>query len=59
MGVSKMQIASFWKRDGTRDIYWRRDLYTEALSTIVVMRSRGSEGEALIRTRAERNSGGT
>jgi hypothetical protein len=33
-------------------------LYNEALSTIVIMRKSGSEAEALIRVKAERNSGG-
>jgi hypothetical protein len=58
MGVSKIQIGQLWKKDGTRDIYLVTRLYTEALSTIVVMRKSGAEGEALIRTRAERNSSG-
>jgi hypothetical protein len=42
MGVSKIQIGQLWKKDGTRDIYLVTRLYTEAL----------------IRVRAERNSGG-
>jgi hypothetical protein len=58
MGVSKIQIGQLWKKDGTRDIYLVTRLYTEALSTIVVMRKSGSEAEALIRVRAERNSNG-
>ena len=58
MGVTKIQIGQLWKKDGTRDIYLVTRLYTEALSTIVVMRKSGSEGEALIKAKAERNSGG-
>jgi hypothetical protein len=58
MGVSKIQIGQLWKKDGTRDIYLVTRLYTEALSTMVVMRKSGSEGEALIRVRAQSNSGG-
>ncbi len=58
MGVSKIQIGQLWKKDGTRDIYLVTRLYTEALSTMVIMRKSGSESEALIRVRAERNSGG-
>ena len=58
MGVSKIQIGQLWKKDGTRDIYLVTRLYTEALSTMVVMRKSGAEGEALIRVRAERNSTG-
>ena len=58
MGVSKIQIGQLWKKDGTRDIYLVTRLYTEALSTMVVMRKSGSEAEALIRVKAERNSTG-
>ncbi len=58
MGVSKIQIGHLWKKNGTRDIYLVTRLYTEALSTMVIMRKSGSEGEALIRVRAERNAGG-
>jgi hypothetical protein len=58
MGVSKIQIGQLWKKDGTRDIYLVTRLYTEALSTMVVMRKSGAEAEALIRVRAERTSGG-
>jgi hypothetical protein len=58
MGVSKIQIGQLWKKDGTRDIYLVTRLYTEALSTMVVMRKSGAEGEALIRVKAERNSTG-
>jgi hypothetical protein len=58
MGVAKIQIGQLWKKDGTRDIYLVTRVYTEALSTIVVMRKSGAEGEALIKVKAERNSGG-
>ena len=58
MGVSKIQIGQLWKKDGTRDIYLVTRLYTEALSTMVVMRKPGAEGEALIRVRAQSNSAG-
>ena len=58
MGVSKIQIGQLWKKDGTRDIYLVTRLYTEALSTMVVMRKSGAEAEALIRVKAERNSTG-
>ncbi|HLZ92216.1 MAG TPA: hypothetical protein VKQ28_10910 [Candidatus Acidoferrum sp.] len=58
MGVTKLQIGQLWKKDGTRDIYLVTRLYTEALSTIVVMRKSGAEGEALIKVKAERNAGG-
>jgi hypothetical protein len=58
MAVAKIQIGQLWKKNGTRDIYLVTRLYTEALSTMVVMRKSGSEGEALIRVRVERVPGG-
>jgi hypothetical protein len=58
MGVSKLQIGQLWKKDGTQDIYLVTRLYTEALSTIVIMRKSGAEAEALIRVKAERSGSG-
>ena len=58
MAVSKIQIGQLWKKNGTRDIYLVTRLYTEALSTVVVMRKSGAEAEALIRVKAERVAGG-
>ena len=58
MPVPKIQIGQLWKKDGTGDTYLVTRVYTEALSTIAVMRKSGSEGEALIRVRVERAGGG-
>jgi hypothetical protein len=59
MPVSKIQIGQLWKKDGTGDTYLVTRVYSEALSTIVVLRKSGSEGEALIRVRAGRTPTGT
>jgi len=58
MSVSKIQIGQLWKKTGTPDVYLVTRLYTEALSTMVVMRKSGAEGEAMIRVRVERTPGG-
>ena len=58
MPVPKIQIGQLWKKDGTGDTYLVTRVYTEALSTIAVLRKSGSEGEALIRVRVERAGGG-
>ena len=58
MPVSKIQIGQLWKKDGTGDTYLVTRVYSEALSTIVVLRKSGSEGEALIRVRAGRTPTG-
>ena len=54
MSVPKIQIGQLWKKDGTGDTYLVTRLYTEALSTMVILRKSGSEEEALTRVRAER-----
>jgi len=58
MGVSKIQIGQLWKKDGTGDTYLVTRVYTEALSTMAVLRKSGSESEALTRVRVERTAGG-
>jgi hypothetical protein len=58
MSVSKIQIGQLWKKEGTGDTYLVTRLYTEALSTMVILRKSGAEEEALIRLRVERTPGG-
>jgi hypothetical protein len=58
MTVSKIQIGQLWKKNGTKEIYLVTRLYSEALSTMVVMRKSGAEEQAFIRVKAERTAGG-
>ena len=58
MSVSKIQIGQLWKKDGTADTYLVTRLYSEALSTMVILRKSGAEDEALIRVKAERTPQG-
>jgi hypothetical protein len=58
MGVSKIQIGQLWKKEGTGDTYLVTRVYTEALSTMVVLRKSGAEDQALIRVRVERTPTG-
>ena len=58
MSVSKIQIGQLWKKDGTGDTYLVTRVYTEALSTIAVLRKSGSENEPLVRARVERSADG-
>ena len=58
MGVSKIQIGQLWKKDGTGDIYLVTRIYSEALSTVAILRKSGAEGEAHIRARVERTTKG-
>jgi hypothetical protein len=54
MSASKIQIGQLWKKEGTKDIYLVTKLYSEALSTMVILRKSGAENEAQIRVRVER-----
>jgi hypothetical protein len=58
MSVNKIQIGQLWKKDGTGDTYLVTRVYSEAVTTMVILRKSGSEDEALTRVRAERTPGG-
>jgi hypothetical protein len=58
MIVRKIQIGQLWKRDGTSETYLVTRVYTEALSTIVVLRKSGAEEESQMRIKVERTSDG-
>ncbi len=58
MSVSKIQIGQLWKKDGTADIFLVTRVYSEALTTMVILRRSGAEDEAQIRMRVERAAGG-
>jgi hypothetical protein len=58
MGVSKIQVGQLWKKDDTKDIYLVTRLYSEALSTMVILRKSGAEDEAQVRVRVERAGAG-
>ena len=58
MSASKIQIGQLWKKDGTKDIYLVTKLYSEALSTMVILRKSGAENEAQVRVRVERAGAG-
>ena len=56
--MPKIQIGQLWKKEGSGDIYLVTRIYSEALSTMVVLRKSGSESETLLRVRVERTSNG-
>ncbi len=58
MSVAKIQIGQLWKKDGTADIFLVTRVYSEALTTMVILRKSGAEDEAQIRVRVERAAGG-
>ena len=58
MTVPKIQIGQLWKKKDNGDVYLVTRVYSEALSTMVVLRKSGSESEALIRVKADRTPEG-
>jgi hypothetical protein len=58
MGARKIQIGQLWKKKDTGDTFLVTRVYNEALSTFVVLRKSGSEGEDLVRVKAERTPEG-
>ena len=58
MSVRKIQIGQLWKKEDTGDIFLVTRVYSEALSTIVVLRKSGAEEENVTRVKVERTSKG-
>lgn len=58
MGARKIQIGQLWKKNETGETYLVTRVYTEALSTIVVLRKSGAEEENLVRVKVERTKDG-
>lgn len=56
MSVRKVQIGQLWKKEGTGETYLVTRVYSEALSTMAVLRKSGAEQEAIIRVRVVRNA---
>jgi hypothetical protein len=58
MSLMKIQVGQLWKKDATGEIFLVTRLYSEALSTMAILRKSGAEGEAQIRVRVERAAKG-
>lgn len=58
MGVKKLQVGQLWKKDETGEIFLVTRVYSEALSTMVILRKSGAEGEAQTKLRAHKNAQG-
>jgi hypothetical protein len=57
MSTQSIQIGQIWKRIGTDETFLVTKLYTEALSTIAVLRPTGAAAQTtqtMIRVRVER-----
>jgi hypothetical protein len=58
MSVKKLQVGQLWRKNDNGEIYLVTRVYSEALSTMVILRKSGAEGEALTRVKAEKNASG-
>ena len=59
MSLKKIQIGQLWKKLETGETYLVTRVYTEALSTIVVLRKSGAEDESQLRLKVERTPAGS
>ena len=58
MTVKRIQIGQLWKQLDTGETYLVTRVYTEALSTIVVLRKSGAEDQSQLRVKVERTPAG-
>lgn len=58
MTASKIQIGQLWKKNGTGEIFLVTRVYSEALSTMAVLRKSGAENEPFLRVKVERTTSG-
>jgi hypothetical protein len=58
MSVRKIQIGQLWKKLETGETYLVTRVYSEALSTMVVLRKSGAEEENQVRVKVERTPAG-
>jgi hypothetical protein len=58
MTVRKIQIGQVWKKVDSDETFLVTRLYTEALTTIAVLRPTGNETASMLRIKIERNGDG-
>jgi len=58
MATKKIQIGQLWKKVDSGETFLVTRVYTEALSTMVVLRKSGAEDQNLLRLRIENTSQG-
>lgn len=54
MSVHKIQIGQVWKQETTGDTFLVTKLYSEALSTVAILRKTGAETQSILRVKIER-----
>ena len=58
MSERRIQIGQLWKKLDTGETFLVTRVYTEALSTMVILRKSGAEEQSQIRIRVERTPAG-
>jgi hypothetical protein len=58
MSARKIQIGQLWKNVQSGETYLVTRIYTEALSTMVILRKSGAEDEHQLRLKVERTPQG-
>ena len=58
MTARKIQVGQVWKKKDTGETYLVTQIYSEALSTVAVLRKTGAESEDRVRVKIERGAEG-
>jgi hypothetical protein len=58
MSVKRIQIGQLWKKLETGETFLVTRVYTEALSTMVILRKSGAEDQSQVRIKVERTPAG-
>ncbi|HUI74865.1 MAG TPA: hypothetical protein VLX32_07980 [Candidatus Acidoferrum sp.] len=58
MAPLKIRVGQLWKKNETGDVYLVSRVYSEALSTVAVLRKSGAENEEMLKVKIERTSNG-
>jgi hypothetical protein len=58
MPAKSIQIGQVWRKDGTEETFLVTRLYSEALTTMAVLRPTDSADSAMLRIKVERSPAG-
>jgi hypothetical protein len=58
MSQRRIQVGQLWTKVDSNDVFLVTRLYTEALSTIAILRRTGAENEGILKVKIQSNTGG-
>jgi hypothetical protein len=58
MSQRRIQVGQLWTKVDSNDVFLVTRLYTEALSTIAILRRTGAENEGILKVKIQSSTGG-